>query len=103
MKDSKGSNHGTSQGSTGSEASAKANGGLDLDDSTSDYIDATNSTLNVGQSFTLEAWIKRRNTGVAEAVLTKKLDYELINEYSFKLAIDASNALQLYVDNSSGF
>ena len=99
MKDSKGSNHGTSQGSMGSEdqVSARANGGLDLDRSESDYIDATNSTLNVGQTFTLEAWVKRDGTG-SETLLTKVRS----DQYSFKLSF-SSNVLRLDAYTGSGY
>jgi hypothetical protein len=104
MKDSKNTNHGTSYGSmtSGDQVSAKVNGGLDLDGS-DDYIDVTNSSssLNVGNLFTVEMWIKRTTTGGAneDSLLTKVYG----NYYSFKLNITTVNNLQLYVYNGSGY
>jgi hypothetical protein len=100
MKDSKGSNHGTAQGSMGSEdqVSARANGGLDFDPGTTDYISATNSTLNVGQQFTVEAWVKRDTTG-AKTVVTKAYS----DQYTFKLSFTDSDYLRLDVNTGSGY
>ena len=77
----------------GDQVPAKIDGGLDLE-GTDDYISALNnaSTLNVGQSFAVEAWIKRDGTGV-DGLLTKAYS----DQYSFKLALDGSNNLEMYV------
>jgi hypothetical protein len=96
MKDSENSNHGTSQGSMASEdqVSAKANGGLDLDGS-DDYIDAANSgsSLNVGQIFTVEMWIKRKTNDLPgeDSFLTKKYG----SYYSFKLNLTVNYMLTM--------
>jgi hypothetical protein len=95
MDSTSNANNGTSQGSMtfGDQVPAKLDGGLDLE-GTDDYISALNngSSLNVGPSFTLEAWIKRNGTGV-DGLLTKGYS----DQYSFKLALDGSNVLELYV------
>ncbi len=96
MQDSKNSNDGTSSGgmTSGDQVAAKANGGLDLDGS-NDYINSANggSTLNVGEAFTVEAWIKRDATGT-DGVLSKAWD----NYYSFKLSLE-NDVVRLDVDN----
>jgi len=102
MKDSKNANHGTSYGSmtSGDQVAAKINGGLDLE-GTDDYINAANngSTLNVGQAFTVEAWVKRDTTGT-KAVATKAYS----DQYSFKLSLDgATNIVRLDVNTGAGY
>jgi hypothetical protein len=101
MKDSTtNANNGTSNGgmTSGDQVSAKLGGGLDLE-GTNDYISAANSgsTLNVGQAFTLEAWIKRDTTG-AKTVMTKRYG----DAYSFKLSFTSSDVLRLDVQSSTG-
>ena len=102
MKDSKGSNHGTYNGNdaSGDQVSAQVNGGIDLDgDGDDDYINAANSgsSLNVGQTFTAEIWIKRKTTGGSneDSLLTKVHG----NYYSFKLNITTANYLQMWVND----
>jgi len=93
-------NNGTSYGgmTSGDQVAGKIGGGLDLE--TDDYISAANnsSTLNVGQAFTLEAWIKRDTTG-PKTVVTKRYG----NAYSFKLSFTSSDVLRLDVYNGNGY
>jgi phosphodiesterase/alkaline phosphatase D-like protein len=101
MKDSTlNANNGTSYGAmtSGDQVAAKIGGGLDLE--TDDYISAANngSALNVGQAFTLEAWIKRDTTG-SRGLLTKTYG----DAYSFKLSFTSSDVLRLDVYNGSGY
>jgi hypothetical protein len=101
MKDSTANaNNGTSYGgmTSGDLVAGKIGGGLDLE--TDDYISAANSssTLNVGQAFTLEAWIKRDATG-PKTVVTKRYG----NAYSFKLSFTSSDVLRLDVYNGNGY
>jgi hypothetical protein len=101
MKDStSNANNGTSNGSmtSGDQVVAKIGGGLDLE--TDDYITAANngSTLNVGQAFTLEAWMKRDTTG-AKTVMAKRYG----DAYSFKLSFTGSDVLRLDVYNGSEY
>jgi hypothetical protein len=101
MKDStSNANNGSSNGSmtSGDQVAAKIGGGLDLEGA-DDYISAANngSTLNVGQAFTLEAWIKRDATG-SRTVMTKAY----VSGYSFKLSFTSSDVLRLDVQDSTG-
>jgi hypothetical protein len=88
----------TTQGS----AAGKIDGADFFDGSptNTDYITVANtgSSLDVGQAFTLEAWIKRDGTGV-DGLLTKAYS----DQYSFKLAIDGSDRLEMYVNTGSGY
>jgi hypothetical protein len=101
MKDSTSyGNNGTSYGSmtSGDQVAGKIGSGLDVE--IDDYIGTANngSTLNVGQAFTLEAWVKRDTTG-PKTVMAKKYG----SAYSFKLSFTSSDVLRLDVYNGNSY
>lgn len=98
-------NHGTPQnfqdGGGGSTNSAGQISGADDLGGDDDYVDVQNtaSTLNVGQAFTLEAWVKRDVTGSAHALLTKRLS----DKYAWKLSIQSNNVTRFDISDGSSY
>ena len=87
----------TSNMESGDQTGAKANGGLSIDGS-NECINAANdsSNLNVGETFTVEAWIKRDTSGAFDdGLLTKAWD----TQYSFKLSFSSD---KLRLDSVNG-
>ena len=66
-----------------------------------DYLDVQNSgsSLNVGQSFTLEAWVKRNTTGIEHTMLTKRRG----SSYSWKLSYENTGDIRFDITDGSTY
>ncbi|MGH9461100.1 MAG: LamG-like jellyroll fold domain-containing protein, partial [Vicinamibacteria bacterium] len=88
-------NDGTNLGST--DAPGQISNGQ-VFDGINDSIDLNNAgnSLNVGQDFTISAWVKRSSFGVAHTILTKRTGLY----YSWSLALNPLDQIELYAGDS---
>jgi hypothetical protein len=91
-------NDGTNFGST--DAPGQISNGQDFD-GIDDSIDLNNlgSSLNVGQDFTVSAWVQRRNTGTQHTILSKNTSAF----YSWRVAFQADTLAFYVLDSTQGF